>query len=116
MPRDILDAPGLLPGEEPTAADPYADDSPEERAARLAWPELPWTLGEYLYDRDHRAVMVHRDWFARHEVPDAMTYSVLGGVVYVRFADRPRLCCSDPGPSFEGAYLPSPTPKPRREW
>ena len=114
QPRDILDAPGPLPGEEPPAADHYAEDRHHERAACRAWPEFPWAPAEHMYDREYRAVMVPRDWFATCEVPDAVVYRVIGGVVYASLNGRPRLCCVDTGPSFEGAYIPSPSTSPRR--
>ena len=121
MPRDILDAPGPLPGEPVTASDPdpYADETPEERAARLAWPELPWTPGEYAGQCIGAAggwrVVIPRAWLDC-ELPPGLTWtartvSLFGDVsmvIEVFCHDRPSLACLEADvATFEGTYIPS---------
>lgn len=116
QPRDIYDFPGPLPDELDKApdADPYADDTLEERAARLAWPELPWTPGEYMsiraLGRVH-ALVVPRAWFDV-EIADPVTWTVGIGVGQIvltaRIHGRPDLTCIEPATAtFEGTYIPT---------
>jgi hypothetical protein len=117
QPRDILDAPGPLPGEPvtPPDVDPYADDTPEERAARKAWPELPWTPGEYLraiYGLGCVRIFVPRAWFDA-ELSEPVTWTVGIGngqqlVLTARIHGRPDLTCVEPATAtLEGTYLPT---------
>lgn len=106
QPRDILDAPGPLPGDVIAALGDDADD-PNVIRAKEQHPGLD--LGVAWWDVRLDAVVILRDQLERVENQLRWEVRVAGGEFYVlAFSEGGvTLAAVEPRPMFEGAYIAS---------